>query len=74
MQNKTKKKQAFKILRCIKLICQNMHTITNLSYVNTNITKVKLNIRHVIKKRATTFFVFLLFPLHILVQITKWKN
>lgn len=34
------------------------HKFTKLSYVHTNITKLKLNIRHyyVIRKRATTFF------------------
>lgn len=36
------------------------HKFTKLSYVHTNITKLKLNIRHycVIKIRATTFFCF----------------
>lgn len=35
------------------------HKFTKLSYVHTNITKLKLNIRHyyVMKKRASTFFV-----------------
>lgn len=39
------------------------HKFTKLSYVHTNITKLKLNIRHyyVIKIRATTFFCFCFF-------------
>lgn len=40
------------------------HKFTKLSYVHTNITKLKSNIRHyVIKKRATTFFLFRFFTI-----------
>lgn len=43
------------------------HKFTKLSYVHTNITKLKLNIRHycVIEKRATTFFLFCFFFLTV---------
>lgn len=50
------------------------HKFTKLSYVHTNITKLKLNIRHYCVIKKTTFFVFLLFPLHVSVQLTKWKT
>lgn len=74
MQNKPRKKQAFS-----KDTYSHMpkraydHKFTKLSYVHTNITKLKLNIRHycVIKKRATTFFFLLPFPPHGSVQNFK---
>ncbi len=46
------------------------HKFTKLSYVHTNITKLKLNIRHyyVIRKRATTFFFLFFYFFHSMSQ------
>lgn len=63
-KTKPKRNKHFKIFKIHTLICQKRaynHKFTKLSYIHTNITKLKFNIRHyyVIKKRARAFcFVF----------------
>lgn len=62
------------------LICRNVHTITNLQNFHTYIQILQnsnriLDIMLSRKEQQLFFcFVFLLFPLHVSVQLTKWKT
>lgn len=78
MQNKTKKKQALKnvgYIHSYAKTCIQSQIYKTFIHSHTNITNLKLNIRHyIIKKRATAFFLSFTFPLYYLSPTHKRKN